>query len=145
LNATRQGHSKQSLVGRRPGETGVVFPGVYRSNEQPNTKAVDPAQFYADYRNNQMGDIFTFKSDFVKLRNISISYNLTDILRKSNTLKFIKGLSLTASCRNLALLYKDIPDLDPEAIQSSGDFRSGYENTSLPTTRNFNLSLNAKF
>lgn len=145
LNATRQGHSKQSLVGRRQGETGVVFPGVYRSNEQPNTKAVDPAQFYADYRNNQMGDIFTFKSDFVKLRNISISYNLTDMLRKSNTLKFIKGLSLTASCRNLALLYKDIPDLDPEAIQSSGDFRSGYENTSLPTTRNFNLSLNAKF
>jgi TonB-linked SusC/RagA family outer membrane protein len=145
LNAVRQGHSKQSLVGRREGEKGVVFPGVYRSSGEPNTSAVDPAQFYADYRNNQMGDIVTFKSDFVKLRNISLSYNLTSLLSKSNALGFIKGLSLTASCRNVAILYKDLPDLDPEAIQSSGDFRAGYENTSLPTTRNFNFSLNAKF
>ena len=109
LNATRQGHSKQSLVGRRQGETGVVFPGIYRSSEKPNTTPVDPAQFYADYRNNQMGDIVTFKSDFVKLRNVSLSYNFTDLLRKSNALKFIRSLSLTASCRNVALLYKDIP------------------------------------
>lgn len=145
LNANRQGHSQQSLVGRREGENGVVFPGVYQSSGEANTSAVAPATFYADYRNNQMGDIVTFKSDFVKLRNITIAYNLTDMLRKSGSLRFIKGLTVSASCRNAALLYKDIPDLDPEAIQSSGDFRSGYENTSLPTTRNFNISLNAKF
>jgi TonB-linked SusC/RagA family outer membrane protein len=145
LNANRQGHSKQSLVGRRQGESGVVWPGVYASSGEPNTTAVDPAQFYADFRNNQMGDIVTFKSDFVKLRNISLSYDLSNILPRSGSLSFLKGLSLTASCRNVALLYKDIPDLDPEAIQSSGDFRAGYENTSLPTTRNFNFSLNARF
>jgi len=145
LNANRQGHSQQSLVGRREGENGVVFPGVYQSSGEANTSAVAPNVFYADYRNNQMGDIVTFKSDFVKLRNITIAYNLTDMLRKSGSLRFIKGLTVSASCRNAALLYKDIPDLDPEAIQSSGDFRTGYENTSLPTTRNFNISLNAKF
>lgn len=145
LNNNRQGHSKQSLVGRRQGENGVVFPGYYRSSGEPNTSAVDPAAFYADYRNNQMGDIVTFKSDFVKLRNLSLSYNLTDLLRKSSALGFIKGLSLTAACRNVALLYKDLPDLDPESIQSSGDERAGYENTSLPTTRNYQLSLNVKF
>lgn len=145
LNANRQGHSKQSLVGRRQGETGVVWPGVYESSGERNTTAVDPAQFYADFRNNQMGDIVTFKSDFVKLRNVSVSYNLSNLLRKSGTMDFFKGLTLTASCRNVALLYKDLPDLDPEAIQSSGDFRAGYENTSLPTTRNFNISLNARF
>ena len=145
LNANRQGHSKQSLVGRREGETGVVFDGVYVSDGQKNTKAVDPAAFYADYRNNQMGDIVTFKSDFVKLRNVSVSYDLSSVLKNSSRLNFFKGLSLTGSVRNLALLYKDIPDLDPEAIQSSGDFRTGYENASLPTTRNFVLTLNAKF
>lgn len=145
LNANRQGHSKQSLVGRRPGEKGVVFDGVYASSGEPNTTAVDPAQFYADYRNNQMGDIVTFKSDFVKLRNLSLAYDFRDILAKSGSLRFVKGLTLIASCRNVALLYKDIPDLDPEAIQSSGDFRAGYENTSLPTTRNFNLTFNVRF
>jgi hypothetical protein len=45
----------------------------------------------------------------------------------------------------VAILYKDLPGLDPEAIQSSGDFRAGYENSSLPTTRNYNFSLNVKF
>jgi len=94
---------------------------------------------------NQIGDPFTFKSDFVKLRNISISYDLTSTLQKAKWLGFVRGLTLTASCRNVAILYKDIPNLDPEALQSSGDFRTGYENAALPTTRNFMFRLNAKF
>jgi hypothetical protein len=45
----------------------------------------------------------------------------------------------------VAILYKDIPNLDPEAIQSSGDTRAGYENSSLLTTRDFMFALNVKF
>jgi hypothetical protein len=151
LNATRQGFSKLSLEGRRifpdgTVEKGLVFPGVYQSSGQPNTTAVTNLQlFYADYRNLQIGDPFTFKSDFVKLRNISLTYNFTDMMRKVGFLSFVKGLSLTASCRNVAILYKDLPNLDPEAVQSSGDLRAGYENSSLPTTRNYLFSLNVKF
>jgi len=52
---------------------------------------------------------------------------------------------MNASCRNVATLYKDIPNLDPEALQSSGDTRAGYENSSLPTTRDFMFGLNIKF
>jgi TonB-linked SusC/RagA family outer membrane protein len=146
LNMLRQGHSKLSLEGRREGETGITFPAVYESSGEPNTSIVTDLQsFYADYRNKQIGDPFIFKSDFVKLRNISLSYNFTNMLRNVPAMKFIKGLSLTAACRNVAVLYKDIPGLDPEAVQSSGDFRAGYENASLPTTRNYNLTLNARF
>ncbi len=147
LNMTRQGHSKLSLEGRREGETGVLVPNsVYESNGQINTTPVSNLQsFYADYRNLQIGDPFTFKSDFIKLRSISLSYDFTDILSDIPDLRFVKGLSLSASCRNVAILYKDIPGLDPEAIQSSGDFRAGYENSALPTTRNYNISLNVKF
>jgi hypothetical protein len=158
LNMTRQGMSDLSLEGRRvyPDgtiEAGLVFPGVYDANPsptvtdwQPNTTAVTDLQgFYADYRTYQIGDPFTFKSDFVKLRSISLSYNVTDAIKKVTFLNFVKGLSLTASCRNVAVLYKDIPNLDPEAIQSSGDTRSGYENSSLLTTRDFMFSLNFKF
>jgi TonB-linked SusC/RagA family outer membrane protein len=146
LNMLRQGHSKLSLEGRREGESGIIFPGVYESSGEPNTTAVTNLQsFYADYRNLQIGDPFTFKSDFVKLRNISLSYNLTNAVRSIPALNFVKGLTLTAACRNAAILYKDFPGLDPEAIQSSGDFRAGYENTSLPTTRNYNFTLNVRF
>lgn len=146
LNLTRQGHSILSLDGRREGENGIVFPGVNENTGQPNTTAVTNLQgFYADYRNLQIGDPFTFKSDFVKLRNISVTYNLTNALRKMSDMTFIKDLTLSAACRNVAILYKDLPGLDPEAIQSSGDFRAGYENAALPTTRNFNFTLNVKF
>jgi hypothetical protein len=144
---TRQGHSKLSLQGR---EGGLIFPAVYESSGLPNATAIQVAgnglqTFYTDYRNLQIGDPFTFKSDFVKLRNISIAYDFTNLIQKENMLRFIKGVSLSAACRNVAILYKDLPGLDPEAIQSSGDIRAGYENSSLPTTRNYNLTLNVKF
>jgi hypothetical protein len=147
LNMTRQGHSKLSLEGR---EGGLIFPAVYESTGLPNTTVITAAgnglqTFYTDYRNLQIGDPFTFKSDFVKLRNISLTYNFSSLIKKVPVLKYAKGLSMSASCRNVAILYKDLPGLDPEAIQSSGDVRSGYENSSLPTTRNFNLTLNVKF
>ncbi len=145
LNMTRQGHSKMSLEGR---EGGLIVPGVYESTGATNTTVIPVANLqshYTDYRNLQIGDPFTFKSDFVKLRNISVSYDLTSTVSNITSLKFIKGLVLSAACRNVAILYKDFPGIDPEAIQSSGDFRAGYENSSLPTTRNFNFTLNVKF
>ncbi len=147
LNMTRQGHSKLSLQCR---EGGYIFPGVYESSGLPNTTVITVAgnglqNLWTGYRNDQIGDPFIFKSDFVKLRNISLAYNLTNIINKVPVLNFVKGLTLSASCRNVAILHKDLPGLDPEAIQSSGDIRAGYENSSLPTTRNFNLTLNVKF
>ena len=110
---------------------------------------MSPAPFSAlkikNFRNYQIGDPFTFKSDFIKLRSISIAYNFSNLIKKVDLLNFVKGLTLSASCRNVAIIHKDLPGLDPEAIQSSGDIRAGYENSSLPTTRNYNLTLNVKF
>jgi len=145
LNMLRQGHSILSLNGRQEGEAGLTFPGVY-DDGSANTSVVTNLQgFYANYRNLQIGDPFTYKSDFVKLRNVSVTYNLTNMVQKVEALNFVKGLSVSASVRNLAILYKDLPGLDPEAMQSSGDTRAGYENSSLPTARSFNFSLNVKF
>jgi hypothetical protein len=149
LNMTRQGLSKLSLQGR---ETGILIPGVYQNSGLPNTTTItvsnpqsNLANYWADFRNYQIGDPFTFKSDFIKLRSVSLAYNFSNVIQKVDLLKFVKGLTLSASCRNVAIIHKDLPGLDPEAIQSSGDIRSGYENSSLPTTRNYNVSLNVKF
>ncbi len=139
LNGLRQGHTKASLVGR---EGGVIFPAVY-ADGRPNTTAVDPQTFYTDYRNLQIADPFIFKSDFIKLRNVTLSYDLTTVL--ANRAKFVKGLVLSASARNLLIIKKYLADLDPEAFASSGDNRVGYEQTSVPTTRNYGVTLNVKF
>jgi hypothetical protein len=66
LNLTRQGFSKLSLEGRREGESGIIFPGVYDANPdpaiddwQPNTTTdTDLQTFFGDYRNLQIGDPF---------------------------------------------------------------------------------------
>ena len=139
LNGLRQGHTAASLVGR---DGGVLFPGVYPNGEK-NTVKVDPQLFYTDYRNLQIADPFLFKSDFIKLRNITINYDATRFL--SSKVKFVKGLTLSASCRNVLIIKKYIDDLDPESFASSGDSRVGYEQTSLPTTRTYGINLNVKF
>jgi hypothetical protein len=141
LNGLRQGLTEASLVGR---EGGVNFPGVIASGSTfvPNTFFVNPQTFYTDYRNTQIADPFVFASDFIKLRNITLTYDFSALVKNA---KFIKGLSLSASCRNVAILHKAIPDVDPEAMASTGDTRLGYEQSALPTTRTFGLNLNVKF
>jgi TonB-linked SusC/RagA family outer membrane protein len=147
VNNLRQGFSKASLVGRGPGEYGVVFPGIidaaYPGAGQPNTFAVFGKDFYTDYRSKQIADPFIYKSDYIKLRNITLSYDFTKLV--GSGISFVKGLTLSASCRNVAILKKYIPDIDPEQLASSGDFRAGYEAVALPTTRTWGLNLNVKF
>ncbi len=138
LNGLRSGMGKNSLVGR----DGVVFDGVLPDGSQ-NTLSVAPQTFYAQYRSQNIGDPFVFSSDFIKLRNITLTYDLTRFM--SNKVKFVKGLTLSAFCRNAALLMKRIPTVDPEAFASTSDSRLGYEAHSEPTTRTLGLNLNVKF
>ena len=87
--------------------------------------------------------MFVFSSDFIKLRNITLTYDLTGFMGKK--VKFVKGLTLSAFCRNAALIMKRIPTVDPEAFASTSDSRLGYEQHTEPTTRTLGLNLNVKF
>ncbi|TFF37512.1 SusC/RagA family TonB-linked outer membrane protein [Mucilaginibacter psychrotolerans] len=137
LNFLREGLSKPSLVGR---EGGVTFDGV-NADGTPNTTAVNAEDFYANYRSQGILDPFIYKSDFIKLRNVSLSYDFSKMVKT----KFIKGLVLSAVCHNVLIIKKYIDNLDPEAISSSGDILTGYEQSSLPTTRTYGFNLNVKF
>jgi TonB-linked SusC/RagA family outer membrane protein len=138
LNALRSGMGQNSLEGRG----GVVFDGVLPNGSQNNI-SVAPQTFYAQYRSQNIGDPFVFSNDFIKLRNITLTYDFTRLM--SRKAKFVKGLTLSAFCRNAALLMKHIPTVDPEAFASSGDSRLGYEQHTEPTTRILGLNLNVKF
>jgi TonB-linked SusC/RagA family outer membrane protein len=138
LNGLRSGQSQESLVGR----SGVVFDGVL-PNGSKNNISVSPQIFYTDYRTQQIGDPFVFSSDFIKLRNITLTYDLTPFMIKHT--KFVKGLAISAFCRNAAVLLKHTPGFDPEAFASTSDSRLGYEQHTEPTTRTLGLNLNVKF
>jgi TonB-linked SusC/RagA family outer membrane protein len=137
LNFLREGLSQESLAGR---EGGVKFDGV-NADGTPNTTAVNAEDFYANYRSQGILDPFIYKSDFIKLRNVSLSYDFSKMVKT----KFIKGLVLSAVCHNVLIIKKYIDNLDPEAISSSGDILAGYEQSSLPTTRTYGFNLNVKF
>jgi TonB-linked SusC/RagA family outer membrane protein len=172
LNMTRQGYSKMSLEGRvdengnpmvkADGSTDqkIVVDGVYATNgthidpvsgltvshlagDKNVSVVTDLQSFYTDYRSLQIGDPFIYSTDYVKIRNISLSYNLTKAVSKVDFLRFVKGVTLTASVRNLATLYKVIPNVDPEQISTTGD--NGYEGASLPVTRDYSFGLNVRF
>ncbi|HEX2920127.1 MAG TPA: TonB-dependent receptor, partial [Bacteroidales bacterium] len=172
LNMTRQGFSKMSLVGRvdengnpmvnedgsakhylvvdgvyatagthRDPETGLMVP--HNAGDKNESVVTDLQTFYTDYRSNQIGDPFIFSTDFIKLRNISLSYNLTSAVSNVDFLRFVKGVTLSASVRNVATLHKVIPNVDPEQISTTGD--NGYEGATLPVTRNYSFGLNVRF
>ncbi len=138
LNLLREGLSKESLPGR---VGGVIYPGVNTTNGQPNTTAVNAEDFYANYRSTNILDPFVYSSSFIKLRNLSLGYDLSRFIDK----KYVKSLVLSAVCHNVLIIKKYTPNIDPEAISSSGDNLTGYEQASLPTIRTYGFNMNIKF
>ncbi|OCX53014.1 hypothetical protein BEL04_01480 [Mucilaginibacter sp. PPCGB 2223] len=138
LNLLREGLSKESLPGR---VGGVTFPGVNTTNGQPNTTAVNAEDFYANYRSTNILDPFVYSSSFIKLRSLSLGYDLSKFINK----KYVKSLVLSAVCHNVLIIKKYTPNIDPEAISSSGDNLTGYEQASLPTIRTYGFNMNIKF
>ncbi|MDP9079913.1 MAG: SusC/RagA family TonB-linked outer membrane protein [Bacteroidota bacterium] len=138
LNLLREGLSKASLQGR---VGGVVYPGVNSTDGLTNTTAVNAEDFYANYRSKNILDPFIYSSSFIKLRNLSLGYDLSKFINK----KYVKSLVLSAVCHNVLIIKKYTPNIDPEAIGSSGDNLTGYEQASLPTIRTYGLNMNIKF
>jgi len=82
-----------------------------------------------------------YDASFVKLREITLSYSLPSRLFAQTA---IQGLSISLVGRNLAIIDKNVPHIDPEAAVSSNNIQ-GIEGGQLPTARTYGVSLNVKF
>ena len=56
-----------------------------------------------------------------------------------------QGISISFVARNLAVLWKNIPNIDPESTYSFNGGAQGLEYFALPATRSFGFNLNASF
>jgi len=83
-----------------------------------------------------------FDASFIKLRQMTISYNLPDQLMDRFS---IKGARVSLTGRNLWILQSGLAELgiDPEALYNTNN--SGFEYATLPTIRSIGLNLNLKF
>ncbi|RAJ76733.1 TonB-linked SusC/RagA family outer membrane protein [Chitinophaga dinghuensis] len=139
LYATRFGLSKVTLPGRMDGltVTGVDTDG--KAFTKTFTYANGIQQYYDNWKN--ISEKFVYDASFVKLRQVVLSYNIP-----AELLSFAKvqGASVSFVARNLFILYKNTPNIDPESTFSNASAQ-GFEMFGVPPTRSYGLNLNVKF
>lgn len=136
--ATTAGNSARSLEGR----DGMVVPGIVESTGQPNTKSVTAETFWNNVGGaNACAELFLYKRTNVKMRELSIGWNLPKLWLSHTPLTSVK-LSLVG--RDLFYFYKDAPVAAESAFDRS-DYAQAFEYASLPPTRSIGFSLNVKF
>ena len=132
----------------------IVFEGV-TADGQPNTKPVYLGQgvgpdgvnygngFYRNFHRT-VSENFIEDASFVKLRNVTLSYQLpTSLLNKT---KAITGASIAVSGNNL-WLSTDYSGFDPESssVSSVGAIADGFAGFTYPATRSYMVTLNLTF
>ena len=86
--------------------------------------------------------MFMYDGSFAKIRQLTLGYSLpASMLQKTP----FKTVSIAFVARNLALLYKDIPNVDPESAYSNQAGAQGLEYFALPTTTSFGFNLGLGF
>ncbi len=84
---------------------------------------------------------FVQKADFVKLREVVLSYNLPK--SKLGKLPF-ESLRIGLAGRNLLLLSSSVDNIDPESTYTAGNGQ-GLEMFGAPQTRSYQLNIGVKF
>lgn len=147
------GMSEQSLQGRA-GEAPLHITGVTRSGdgtegspyvytEVDRDLTPNEAQNYWESVGGETTGIptmFLFDGSFGKLRQLTLGYSLPAKLLTKTPFRTV-NLSLVA--RNLAILWKNTPNVDPESAYSNQAGAQGLEYFAMPTTRSvgFNIGL----
>jgi len=116
---------------------GVLLDAVY-ADGTPNTTRISAIRWAADHYSRAAAQS-VFKSDFIKLREITLGY--TFHLRND----IIKGLKVSAYGRNLALWGPDTKHFDPETATTSSGNVQGIEGGALPGVATYGVNLGVQF
>ncbi|HIP48205.1 MAG TPA: SusC/RagA family TonB-linked outer membrane protein [Lutibacter sp.] len=135
----------ETLIGR---EHGVVGNGVMNIGtvDSPvyvqNNVSVDAETFNKAAYSNSIVESSVFDASYVKLRQLQLAYKLPRKLIKNTALD---GVSVSIVGRNLAILHKNVPHIDPETSFSDSNGDQGQEFGQLPSARSIGFNLNLKF
>ncbi|MDY8134255.1 SusC/RagA family TonB-linked outer membrane protein [Aquimarina sp. 2201CG5-10] len=134
---------EETLVGR---ETGIVGTGVREDPNNagqfiPNDVVVSTSQYFQTAFSNNIHESSIYDASYIKLRQLSLSYAFPQkLLAKTG----IDELSIGVSGRNLAILYKEAPHIDPESAFSNANGGQGLESGQIPSVRSIGFNLNLK-
>jgi TonB-linked SusC/RagA family outer membrane protein len=121
---------------------GYIIPGVNVVNgvSTPNKTRVKATTYAGWGYAVEPNKAFIYDAGYVKLREVSLSYNVPALWVSKIGLK---GVVLSAVGSNLWIISKHLPYADPESGLAAGNVQ-GYSIGSLPSTRDygFNIKLN---
>jgi TonB-linked SusC/RagA family outer membrane protein len=136
------GTLEETLIGR---EGGLVGDGVMSDGAGgyvPNNVVVSAKDFNQATYNNSVYESSIFDATYVKLRQIVLGYSFPSKWLKGS---FMQELKVSAVGRNLAILYKAAPHIDPETAFSSSNGNQGQEFGQIPSARTIGFNVNVKF
>jgi len=122
-------------------ETGIVGNGVMLDGNGvyvPNNVVRTAESFNKAFYDNSIVESAVFDASYVKLRQIALSYKLpSKLIEKS----MFKNISVSLVGRNLAILHKNVPHIDPESAFSSANGAQGMEFGQIPSTRTIGFNV----
>ncbi len=138
-NIYGDGMAAETLAGR----DGFVFDGI-KADGTKNNVSITAEKYWSKVggRNTPAGEIFTYSSSNIRLRELVLSYTI-----EQNTFARtpIKGATISFTGRNLFFLKNSAEGFDPELVVSTSSGSIGNESFSLPFTRSFGLNLTLNF
>jgi len=120
---------------------GLVVPGVIDNGDgtyRPNDIAVNPESYWKTATEN-CPSLFIYDNSYVKCREITFGYTLPEKWLG----KTVKGVSLSFVARNPFIVWKNIPNIDPDSGYNTSGL--GLEYGSLPSRRSYGFNINVKF
>ena len=120
---------------------GFVAPGVIDNGDgtyRPNDIAVNPETYWKAIANN-VQSAFVYDNSYVKCREITFGYTFPESLLG----KWVKGLNVSFVARNPFIVWKNIPNIDPDSSYNTSGL--GLEYGSLPSRKSYGINVNVKF
>ncbi len=138
----RDDYYKHSVIfGESSSElSGGALVDAYFEDGTKNNKYISPQSY--EYVRPNFAEFATFDASYIKLRELTIGYNLPQKLLVKTP---VKQARISLAGRNLAIFHRNTPrGIDPEATSTSGNGQ-GIENGSLPPNAIYGFNLNLTF
>ncbi|MEO3404176.1 SusC/RagA family TonB-linked outer membrane protein [Mucilaginibacter sp. CAU 1740] len=117
---------------------GMIFKGV-KADGSANNTILSAQSYYKGFTN--VDEAFVYDASYIKLREVKLGYSLP--AKWINKIGF-QGATFSVVGRNLWIIHKNAPNIDPETAFNAGNGQ-GLEDLTLPTVRNIGFNVNLKF
>lgn len=120
---------------------GIIAEGV-KADGSKNDILVAAADYYDNRYNRAGSEDNLYDNTYIKLREMKLSYRVPNrIVTKIG----LQNLNVSFVGSNLFFIYKNVPNVNPEATLGTGGTNPYVEYTSYPSARSFGFAINTSF